>query len=176
MKVVLRRVAASVLVLLCVSLSLADVFAQARPSSKTSDIAVGPLGYITNSALTFQYEWKAANLNSWMVRLHLLQAPNANYGIGFGLGGGYRFFLADSRALTGLSVAPAADIIFDHSSALVKSPASFWIGGDIAYKWIFDQISVEPLFGARIGFGGNESIPTRTGLVPVIQVFVGYAW
>ncbi len=176
MKVMMKFIASLAIVATLVLAANQNIFAQARPSSATQDIAGSPVGLLVKGPFTIQYEWKAANLQSWAVRLHLYEAPAETYRVGFGIGGAYRFFIADSRALTGLSVAPAADIIFYGSSQLLKSPVSFQIGGDIAYKWIFDQISLEPMFGLRIGFGGAEGITSRTGLQPVLQVFVGYAW
>ncbi len=53
----------------------------------------------------------------------------------------------------------------------------FWIGGDIGYKWIFDQFSVEPLVGLRIGFTPAANAPGNgTGAIGTISVYVGYAW
>ncbi|HZK76404.1 MAG TPA: hypothetical protein VFD13_05790, partial [Candidatus Kapabacteria bacterium] len=57
-----------------------------------------------------------------------------------------------------------------------RTAICFDIGGDIAYKWIFDQFAVEPILGLRIGFGPNVA-PTRAiGTEPLIGLSGGYAW
>jgi hypothetical protein len=157
-------------------------YGQARPSSKTQVVSVDPLGLAYNFPVTIQYEMKASPVNSWAFRAHYW--PSRVAGIdwsAFGAGAAYRVFIADSRALTGLSVAPAADILFFRGTTIAKENVSGivgWIGGDIAYKWIFDQFSLEPLLGLRIGFGGNSTygIPYATGMVPILSVMGGYAW
>lgn len=148
--------------------------AQARPSSKGSVISLDVLELALQGPLSIQYEWKTSPVNSWALRGYFW--PTRGDYSAFGVGGAYRFYIADSRALTGLSVAPAADVFFFNSSLLSKTATIFEIGGDLAYKWIFDQFSVEPMFGIRIGFGGAESVTYATGFLPVLAVNLGYAW
>ncbi|MDP4198771.1 MAG: hypothetical protein Q8922_02255 [Bacteroidota bacterium] len=162
---------------------------QARPSPKTQVISVDPLGMAINQPLMFQYEWKVGPIYSWAVRAYYWPSRAASSGpvsdewSAFGVGGAYRIYIADSRALTGLSVAPAANVFFFHGSELGRSGISVWIGGDIAYKWIFDEFSIEPLIELAIGFGpqgGQSSGPAvpayTTGTQAVIGLSGGYAW
>jgi hypothetical protein len=155
-------------------LSTSKVSAQARPSSKGSVISLNLLALALQGPLDVQYEWRTAPTNSWALRGYFW--PSRDQFSAFGLGGAYRFYIADSRALTGLSVAPAADIYFFSSSVLDKTATVFELGGDLAYKWIFDSFAVEPLFGIRIGFGGSETATYATGFVPFLAVNLGYAW
>src|SRR5205809_7358627 len=91
---------------------------QARPSPKTQVFSVDPVGLILDDPLILQYEYKTGPVNSWAFRA--LWWP---YGVdisydwtAFGVGAAYRFYVADSRALTGLSIAPAAELFFFHGS------------------------------------------------------------
>ncbi len=172
----LRFVLASAIVL-SLAFGAEHSFAQARPSSKTQVISIDPLGLAYNFPLTFQYEYKIGPVYSWVIRAHYWPAPSTGIDwSGFGVGGAYRIYIADSRAITGLSVEPAADLLFFRSSNLGKSSIVAWIGGDLAYKWIFDQFSIEPMFGLRIGFGGNEARSNATGAAPILALGLGYAW
>jgi hypothetical protein len=163
--------------LLCVvvlGISRSTASAQARPSSKGSVISLDVLELALRGPLAIQYEWKTTPVNSWALRGYFW--PARDYYSAFGVGAAYRFYVADSRALTGLSVAPAGDVYFFSSSELDKSATIFLVGGDLAYKWIFDAFAVEPMFGIRIGFGGSESVSYATGFLPVLSVNLGYAW
>lgn len=155
-------------------------YSQARPSPATQVVSVDILPLAYSYPLTFQYEYKADPVTSWMFRLHYWPSPSPDgTWSGFGLGAAYRFFIADSRALTGLSVAPAADLFFFHQTLFGSSQRTaicFDIGGDLAYKWIFDQFAVEPLLGIRIGFGPNLAPSRAIGTEPLIGLSGGYAW
>ena len=154
--------------------------AQARPSPATQVASIDPIPLLYDGALMLQYEYKAGPVYSWMFRVDYWSNPDpTGQWSAFGFGAAYRVYIADSRALTGLSVAPVADIFFarqtiDGSSQ--RSAICFDIGGDLAYKWIFDDFSVEPIFGLRIGFGPNVAPTRATGFEPLIGVSGGYAW
>ncbi len=163
--------------------------AQARPSPHTQVVSVDPLGMALNGPLMFQYEWKTGPVYSWAVRAFYWPSRAASSGSvsdqwsAFGLGGAYRIYIADSRALTGLSVAPVANVFFFHGSELGRSGISVWVGGDIAYKWIFDEFSIEPIIELAIGFGpqgaqsSGPAVPAyTTGTQAVIGLSGGYAW
>ncbi|MEO6940637.1 MAG: hypothetical protein ABI444_10935 [Candidatus Kapaibacterium sp.] len=149
-------------------------FGQARPSSKTSDISIGPLSLLVQGVISVQYEWKASQTSSWALRGEFV--PTSGNFHAFGVGAAYRFYVADSRAITGLSVAPALDLFFFGSSSLQQNYTILSIGGDIAYKWIFDQFSVEPLVGVRIGVTGGQSVSAFSGFYPLFDCFLGYAF
>jgi hypothetical protein len=154
--------------------------AQARPSPATQVVSVDFLPLAYDGPLTFQYELKADPVSSWMFRLHYWPSPDPSGDwSGFGVGASYRFYIADSRALTGLSVEPAADLFFFNQTLFGSSQRTaicFDIGGDIEYKWIFDQFAVEPMLGLRIGFGPNIAPARAIGTEPVIGLSGGYAW
>lgn len=153
--------------------SASTIFAQARTSAKTQVISVDALGLVQRGGfITAQYEWKTAPTNS--IHIRGIFSTYTTY-TGFGVGGAYRFYIADSRALTGLSVAPVAHIFFYSSSALNKSTQVVSVGGEAAYKWIFDQFSVEPGIGLQIGFLG-EDLPFLNTARFYGQVHLGYAW
>jgi hypothetical protein len=163
---------------------------QARPSPKTQVISVDPVGLILAAPLIVQYEYKTGPVNSWAFRgLWWPYGINNGYDwSAFGVGGAYRFYVADSRALTGLNIAPVAEVFFFHGSNLAingqaRTGIAVWIGGDVGYKWIFDDFSVEPMLGLRIGMGpsqsGSTGVPADvTGIGSkqvVIGLFGGYA-
>ena len=160
---------------LCLSLSASKSLAQARPSPYTNDIAAGLLEFFQGAGFFYvQYEWKSAQVNSWVIRAFL--PKQASGYSGFGVGGAYKFFIADSRALTGLSVAPAAEIFFLSNSGLGRSATPISIGGDIAYKWIFGQFSVEPIASIRIWILSGTGPTAYSGFQPGIDVLLGVAF
>ncbi len=151
--------------------------AQDRPSPALYDVAIDPLDLLAQQGpLNLQYEWETSPVNSWVVRAHYWSVTPWG---GFGAGAAYRFYIADSRALNGLSVAPAADIFFLNDGNLGHAATDVWLGGDLGYKWIFNQFSVEPLIGLRIGFAAGSpasNLGASTGGVAQISVYLGYAW
>jgi hypothetical protein len=164
---------------LFVTISASQVYGQARPSPMENVISIDPLPLAYDGSLVLQYEYKNGPVESWLFRLHYWPDPSTLSGwSGFGAGAAYRFYVADSRALTGLSVAPAADIFFFRQPTLNYSSICADIGGDIAYKYIFDDFAIEPLLGLRIGFAlSGVTSPTRaTGLEGLIGFAVGYAF
>ncbi len=168
---------------LFVQLAPKSAHAQARPSSKQNVISIDLLGLAVRQPLNIQYEFKTSPVNSWALRAHYWPGRvSVDNWSSFGIGAAYRIFIADSRALTGLSVAPAADLYFFSSTANGDAVGGHtstiaWIGGDIAYKWIFDQFAVEPMLGLRIGYTPSVNAPGyATGFVSILAVNVGYAW
>lgn len=167
--------------LITVTFTAGKTYAQARPSPATSAISVDFVPLIYTFPLTFQYEMKSDPVSSWILRLHYWPGLTGQY-TGYGVGAAYRFYVADSRALTGLAVAPAADLFFFRQAQLTggtgssRSAIGFDIGGDLSYKWIFDQFLVEPIFGLRFGIGGSNTPTTFTTIQPLIGVNLGYAW
>jgi len=160
----------------CIALSVAfssNTYGQARTSTKTQVVSVEALGLFQNgNILTVQYEWKTAPTNSIHIRGRF--STDGLY-TGFGVGGGYHFYIADSRALTGLSVTPVAEIWFYNSTDLNSSTMKLGIGGEVAYKWIFDQFSVEPGVGLNIGFLGDD-VPYYNKARVYAQCHLGYAF
>ncbi len=153
--------------------------AQARPNPPTQVVSVDFLPLAYDYPLTIQYELKADPVTSWLFRAHWWPSPSPDPSwSGFGVGAAFRFYIADSRALTGLSVAPAADLFFMNQTEFgtTRSAICFNIGGDIAYKWIFDQFAVEPILGIRVGFGPGDAPSRAATTEPLIGLSGGYAW
>lgn len=153
--------------------SSTEVSAQARPSPKGSILSVEPFGLLGIGLYRYvqlQYEWRLSQDNSIALRAALLPAYAGVSG--FGLGGSYRFYIADGRALTGLNVSPGLDVVL--LSAGEASYQTFGIGGDLAYKWIFDSFGVEPYLRFRQNFAGSEGYYAGADLG--IGVYIGYAW
>ena len=172
---ILRKTCVVLLVLVAVGSMTERSFSQARPSAKSNVISIGLLRLIqVPQFVYFQYEWRTSATNSVALRAGY-QLAYSDF-TGFAVGGAYRFFIADSRALTGLSVAPAADIYFLSSSLLSRTYTSFSVGGDVAYKWIFDQFSVEPIVALRLGISGAQGLSAYSGVAAGIDVLLGYAF
>ena len=159
------------------------VSAQARQSSKAHVVEADPLGLAVNMPFNVSYEYKDGPVNSWVIRGHYwggLTGNGAGSWSGPGLGAAYRYYIADSRAITALSVAPKADLFFFNQSLPNGTGATaivLWIGGEISYKWIFDQFCVEPSLGLHIGYTPATNSPTKpTGGVATIGLNAGYAW
>jgi uncharacterized membrane protein len=170
----------ALIALLAISFSASNTYAQARPSPATQVVSVDFIPLVLVFPVTFQYEYKMDPVTSLALRLHFWPGIAANY-TGFGFGGAYRIYIADSRALTGLAVAPAADLFFFQQSQQTggsgkRTAIGLDLGGDLSYKWIFDQFAVEPIFGLRFGFGGQYAPPVFTTIQPLIGCSVGYAW
>jgi hypothetical protein len=166
-------VAVALLAMLTLSISANDASAQARPSSKGSILSIEPFGLLGIGAYKYiqlQYEWRLTQDNSIALRAALLPAYAGVSG--FGVGGSYRFYVADGRALTGLNVSPGIDLVL--LSAGNASYQTIGIGGDLAYKWIFDSFGVEPYFRLRQNFAGSEGY--YAGLDYGVGVYLGYAW
>ena len=125
---------------------------------------------------------KSDPVTSWMLRSAFTGPAFAAQYTGYGFGAAYRFYVADSRALTGLAVAPAADLFFFRQAQQTggtgssRSGIGVDIGGDLSYKWIFDQFAVEPIFGLRFGIGQTNVPAAFTTIQPIIGVGLGYAW
>jgi hypothetical protein len=155
--------------------SASDSFAQARPSSRGTFLGGDPFGVLWGYALSAQYESRISQDNSWALRLAIY--PEKLGESGFGIGGSYRFYIADGRALTGLSISPAADLVLTTSGNL--SSTYLLVGADLAYKWIFnDGFGIEPYLWLRNGFVASQygNGARFSGIRPAIGLWIGYAW
>lgn len=146
--------------------------AQSR-SNISSAISADPISLLVWHVLNAQYEWKASTFNSYVVRGDLYTYGDFK---AFGAGFAYRWYLADTRAITGLSLAPSADILFFSNGITDRSSTAFTIGGDLAYKWNFNQFVVEPILRLFIGIAGNDVPSGYSGVNPTIGVNLGYGW
>jgi hypothetical protein len=169
---ILSSVAVALLAIMTVGTS-SNALAQARPSSKGSMLSIEPLGLLGIGQFRLfqlQYEFRLSQDNSLALRAALLPAYAGVSG--FGVGASYRFFVADGRALTGLNVSPGIDLFL--LSAGSASYQTIGIGGDLAYKWIFDEWGVEPYFRLRQNFAGSEGY--YAGVDYGVGVWLGYCW
>jgi hypothetical protein len=148
-----------------------------RASSKNNDIALDVVDGFINNTFSIQYEFKSTSTSSFAVRGQFVTAVLGSSA--FGVGGEWRFYILDSRALAGFNVGPAVDLYFFKNNDLAKSNIVFSVGGDAAYKWFFDQFTVEPSLGVRLGFTGSDVIPGVTPFTVahlIGAVYLGWAW
>jgi len=153
-----------------------------RASSRNNGIAVDFVDFLVFNTFSGQYEVKLTPTSSLLLRAEYVIKSATTSGTGsttaFGFGGAYRFYIIDSRALSGFNVAPAADVFFFKN--LIRNNILFSIGGDGAYKFFFDQFTVEPTIGVRFGITPGGQLPegesSFTGIYPVVAVYLGYAW
>jgi len=152
-----------------------------RATAKNNDLSVDFVDFLYNNAFTLQYEWKMASTSSFLVRLqYVTKSENPGPTTALGVGGAWRFYIMDSRALQGFSIAPAVDLFFFKNTPLSRNNILFSLGADGGYKFFFDQITVEPTLGVRIGFAPGNNLPpgesTFTGVYLVPSIYLGYAW
>ncbi len=146
----------------------------AQPYSNS--ISANPIG-LAFGVLNATYENKLSPTNSFTIF-------GLYYGYtdwaAFGVGGSYRWYLdinEGKRPIEGLSVGPMAEFGFwswsGPSYITNDGGASFAIGGEVAYKWVFNKFVVEPIVRLSIpvvkihgltyhSFGGGVNL--------------GYAW
>ncbi|MEP7233868.1 MAG: hypothetical protein ABI778_01110 [Ignavibacteriota bacterium] len=154
-----------------------------RASANNNDIAIDFINFLVNNTFTAQYEFKSTPTSSFLLRAQYVSiSNNAESGVtsAFGAGLGWRFYILDNRALSGLSIAPVVDLFFFKNNTLGKSNVVFSLGADAAYKFFFGQFTIEPTLGARNGFvPSNDIAPgenTFSGIYPVVAIYLGYAW
>ncbi len=152
-----------------------------RATAKNNDISVDFIDYLVNNTFHLQYEWKLTSTSSFLVRLaYVTKSENPGPTTALGAGAAWRLYIIDSRALQGFSVAPAVDLFFFKNTPLGKSNILFSVGADGGYKFFFDQITLEPTLGVRIGFAPGNNLPPGesnfTGLYVVPSIYLGYAW
>ena len=170
------------LILSGISITANNSFGQ-RATAKNNDIAVDFVNFLVDNIFTVQYEFKSTSTSSFLVKgEYLTKNTGAATGVttALGVGGAWRFYILDSRALAGFSIAPAVDLFFFKNNNLSRSNVVFSIGADGAYKFFFDQFTVEPTLGARFGLVPSNNTPpgetTYSGIYPVVSVYLGWAW
>ena len=159
------------------------VFAFAIPSkdalaqkSYNNCISANPLG-LAFGLFNATYEGRLSARNSFTI--------NANYWsladwYAFGIGGSYRWYLTliqdKKKPLEGLSVGPLVAVGFWKYSGSFYSytgQTSFAIGGEAAYKWVFDGFAVEPIIRIAFNVMHNDYFSYNAfGL----GCNLGYAW
>lgn len=152
---------------------------QAQAQARDHSISADPLG-LALGMLNATYEQRVGSTNSFTVYGSYWSISDWT---AFGFGGSYRWYfnLNDGKTpLEGLSAGPAVTIGFwDFGGYKIFNESyggtSIAIGGELAYKWIFNQFVVEPIL--RVNF----NVTDVSGLGSTYRgyglgVNLGYAW
>lgn len=148
--------------------------------AQSKAVTVNPLGLFWG-VLNVQYEFRYEKDNSIALRANFV-----GYDIGsfsnsaFGFGGTYRWYHS-TKPVVGLWYGPSADLLFwtakeknKITSATYKS-SFLGVGGDIGYKWNFNQFGVEIYGGLRYYIGDIAGLPFG-GASLIAGVNLGYIW
>lgn len=163
------------LLLLCSGVTLSQNYRNA--------LTLNPFGLFIGT-LNAQYENALSGENSFTVRASAIMRTISSHDVSaFGLGGSYRWYLPPNRAITGIWVGPSADLLFlkwKYSRGDVSS-TFFNIGGEIGYKWIFEQYVVEPYLSLGLSLGKVESEDGKSlaygnGIIYSVGLSLGYSW
>ncbi len=148
--------------------------------SQSRAVSINPLGLFWG-VLNVQYEFRYDLDNSIALRANFV-----GYDIGtfsnsaFGFGGTYRWYHS-TKPVVGLWYGPSADILFWSAKQKNRiTPATYnssflGIGGDIGYKWNFNQFGVELYGGLRYYFGEIAGL-SFGGASLIAGVNLGYVW
>lgn len=165
------------------AIALFMFFMPGKSSAQTYNQAVSanPLGLVFD-IFNVTYEHKLSQTNSFTVNGYYWGVENWN---AYGFGGSYRWYIdafKDGKtSLEGFSVGPAVAIgfwSFDGPSYMDYGDSfggtSIAIGGEAAYKWVWDGFMLEPsisiMFNASKVDGYNDYNAFGLGLS------AGYAW
>jgi len=174
----MRRISFVATVVLCFVLAAnTNTYAQARASAKTQVISLDPVGlFLPGHEVRAQYEWKASPISSWFVRgIYGSVSVGGLDNSGLKIAGGHKFYILDSRALTGWSVAPVVGAYF-WTTQNASSEQFISLGAEGSYKALISEaFSVEPFVGVAIGFLGDQISYLTTARV-YGGIFLGYAW
>jgi hypothetical protein len=137
------------------------------------------------------YEHKIDNLNSFTVFLQSYNTKYVEYWTGYGIGGSYRWYISPfkdkKRNLEGFSFGPVAVMSFWKSDypqyKIVGNKNVFYenhsgsdlsIGGEAAYKWVWDGFSLEPSINLMLD---ALTVDGRDNGNPLfLNLKIGYAW
>lgn len=153
-----------------------SLFSQQRRYSQS--ISANPIG-LAFGVLNATYEQKLDPVNTFTINGYYWAITDWN---AFGIGGSYRWYLKiiddNKHIIEGLSVGPLVAIGFWSwkGSSLYKDygGVSFAIGGELAYKWIFDGFVVEPMINLTFNVNKIEGLSTYNPFSAGINL--GYAW
>jgi hypothetical protein len=121
-------------------------------------ISADPIDLLVSDVLNATFEMKINNTNSFT--LFASYYHYTEWVSGYGIGGSYRWYIdlfkEGNKALKGFSVGPLARISYwTNDFANTQNSAFFAIGGEAAYKWIFEGgWTLEPIL--RLTFGLND--------------------
>ena len=158
---------------LALSLPSKGVYAQ----SYNNAISANPIG-LAFGMLNATYESRLSAVNTFTISGYYWKIVDWT---AFGFGGSYRWYLKllqdNKKPIEGLSAGPALAIGFwkwdgPYGSTL-DGGTSIAIGGEVAYKWVFDGFVVEPIITIMFNAASITGLtydPFRGG------VNLGYAW
>jgi hypothetical protein len=141
-------------------------------------ISIDPLDFLISKVFNATYEHQICKENSFTVFASYYSF--SDYASAFGIGGSYRWYLTDvlkdeKFPIQGLSVGPMARVSYWSYDAVWSEDANdvyIVIGGEAAYKWVFDDWVVEPIL--RLGIGVTDIQTSYSGWGAGVNV--GYAW
>ncbi|MBI5325257.1 MAG: hypothetical protein HZB41_08310 [Ignavibacteriae bacterium] len=159
------------------------VIALAIPTKSTyaqynNAISANPIG-LAFGLFNATYETRVSANNSFTVSGYYWKLLDWT---AFGFGGSYRWYLKlltdNKKPLEGLSAGPAIALGFwkwdgPYGSLVYDGGTSIAIGGEVAYKWVFDGFVVEPIINIMFNVASLSGLtyqPFGAG------VNLGYAW
>ncbi|MCO5252495.1 MAG: hypothetical protein M9949_13895 [Candidatus Kapabacteria bacterium] len=153
--------------------SVQDLFAQRVVKNYNQSIGVNPIG-LAFGFFNAKYEQQVSADNSFTV--DALYWGFAGWSA-FGVGGSYRWYLLqeNDKALRGFSFGPAVSIGFwSFENATWGGGTSLGIGGEAAYKWVFEGgFVVEPYVSITFNALDLDGLSYRPFGMGVV---LGYAW
>ncbi len=161
---------------------LVAVFAIALPSK--SLVAQSYNNAISANPIALAYGMFNATFESRMSAANSFTISGYYWSFGswtaFGIGGSYRWYLKliqdNKKPLEGLSAGPALAVGFwkwDNTYYNYGGGTSIAIGGEAAYKWVFDGFVVEPILQIMFNVANIQGLDYRPFGA---GVNLGYAW
>lgn len=154
------------------TISLNDSYAQRVVRKYNQSISANPIG-LAFGLFNATYEQALNAENSFTVGA--IYWGYAGW-TAFGVSGSYRWYLFqdNEKMLKGLSFGPLVSLgMWGYENDTYSNSTSLSVGGEIAYKWVFDGFVVEP--NAQISFN-VLSIDGLSYRPFGIGVNLGYAW
>lgn len=167
----------TIIVIIALTVVFAGTYQNANAQKKvmnyTKSISANPL-FLAFGLLNATYEQQIAPTNSFTVFGSYSSFASWT---AFGLGGTYRWYIMpdQEQPIKGLSAGPLVGFeMWSYETDVYESSVSLAIGGEIAYKWVFDGgFTVEPVAQIKFNLLDVEGLTYR----PVaVGVNLGYAW
>jgi len=151
----------------------------AQAKNYTKAITGDPLDFLLSKVFNVTYEHQISKDNSFTIFASYYNY--SEYWSAFGIGGSYRWYLSnvlkdEKIPIEGLSVGPMIRASFwtsDYYDFEDANSIYVVIGGEAAYKFIFDDWVVEPIIRLGIGVTDVENLG-YSGWGAGVNV--GYAW
>ncbi len=167
----------TIIVLIALALAFTASFQNAQAQKKvmnyTKAISANPV-FLAFGKVSATYEQQIAPANSFTA-LFIYNSYSSWTGIEFG--GSYKWYIMpdQEKPIKGLSAGPLAALgMWSYKTEVYDNSMSLAIGGEIAYKWVFDGgFMVEPIAQIVFNILDVEGLTYR----PVaVGVNLGYAW